>query len=207
MVEAAGRNKSITWCRLDRPAGVRTLQKTALVLILSALILSACASAPNSYPTAGQQARGFGPPRRVRLPTDSSDVLNELKGSRLDFVARYYREPTSRWPTLTPSEAQRVSSLGMKIVAVWESHSHNPAYFSYAAGYSDAMTAYRQAAAVGQPAGSAIYFAVDFDARREALNAVDQYFRGIAAGFAAAGQGRAKHQVGAFRSRPGFDAS
>src|SRR5258708_39976390 len=65
------------------------------------------------------------------------------------------------------------------------------------------MTAYRQAAAVGQPTGSAIYFAVDFDARREALNAVDQYFRGIAAGFAAAGQGRAQYKVGDYGSGTG----
>jgi hypothetical protein len=62
------------------------------------------------------------------------------------------------------------------------------------------MTAYKQAEAVGQPTGSAIYFAVDFDARREALNAVDQYFRGIAAGFASAGQGRTKYRVGVYGS-------
>jgi hypothetical protein len=94
----------------------------------------------------------------------------------------------------------------MKIVAVWESHSHNPAYFTYAEGYADAMTAYRQAESVGQPAGSAIYFAVDFDARRDALYSVDQYFRGVAAGFAAVSGGRAKYRVGVYGSGAVCDA-
>jgi hypothetical protein len=44
------------------------------------------------------------------------------------------------------------------------------------------MAAYRQAIAVGQPAGSAIYFAVDFNAPSQSLRPINQYFRGIAAG-------------------------
>jgi hypothetical protein len=172
-----------------------------LAFVLPALILAACqnqsnplvaALTPPPLPRLGNQG--------IDLPTDASDVLNELKGSPIGFVARYYRDPTSRWPTLTPSEAQRLSSLGMKIVTVWEGHSHNPDNFSYASGYGDAMSAYQQAKGVGQPAGSAIYFAVDFDARSDQLPAVDQYFRGIAAGFAAASNGRPDYKVGVYGS-------
>jgi glycoside hydrolase-like protein len=181
------------------------LKIAKLAPILPALILAACHSQPSPTLTV-ERPRSSGPARGIDLPTDASDVLNEVKDSRVDFVARYYRDPASRWPTLSASEAQRLSSLGLKIVAVWESHSRYPAYFSYSSGYNDALTAYRQARAVGQPAGSAIYFAVDFDARSQALEPVDQYFRGIAAGFAAASGGGAEYEVGVYGSGAVCDA-
>jgi hypothetical protein len=167
--------------------------------------LAACQSEPGPTLTA-ERPRSVGPARGLDLPTDASDVLNELKDSRVDFVARYYRHPTSRWPTLSASEAQRLSSLGLKIVAVWESRSRDPGYFSYLSGYDDAVTAYRQARALDQPAGSAIYFAIDFDARSQRLEAVDQYFRGIAAGFAAASGGSMEYQTGVYGSGAVCDA-
>jgi hypothetical protein len=136
--------------------------------------------------------------RGIDLPTDASDVLNELKESRFEFVARYYRAAESRWPALTPSEAQRLSSLGLKIVAVWEWHSGKPEHFTYASGYSDAVAAYPQARAVGQPAGSAIYFAVDFNA--QSIEPIDEYFRGVAAGLAAASGGNPGYAVGVYGS-------
>jgi Domain of unknown function (DUF1906) len=135
------------------------------------------------------------------MPTDASDVISELQGRPwLQFVARYYRDPASRWPALTASEARRLSALGYKIVTVWEWHSADPAYFSYATGYNDALNAVRQAKTVGQPPGSAIYFAVDFNARGGALYQVDQYFRGANAGLAAAGGGRPEYKIGVYGS-------
>jgi hypothetical protein len=167
--------------------------------LLAALVLAACADQAPAVVGAVAPPR-LGPARGIDIPTDASDNLNELRDSRLDFVARYYRDPASRWPTLSASEAQRLSSLGMSMVAVWESHSHQPAYFSYASGYYDAIVAYNQAIALGQPLGSAIYFAVDFDAGPTALPLVDQYFRGITAGLVAAGRGRAKYKTGVYGS-------
>jgi hypothetical protein len=180
-----------------------------LTPVLPALILMACHGRPNPTLTidpslAIAQPRTVGAAQGIDLPTDASDVLNELRDSRLDFVARYYRDPTSRWPTLSASEAQRLSSLGLKIVAVWEPHSSGSTYFSYSSGYYDAIAAYGQAKAIGQPAGSAIYFAVDFNAR--ALAPIAQYFRGIAAGLAAASGGRAEYKVGVYGSGAVCDA-
>ncbi len=173
--------------------------------ILPALILTACHGRPNptSVPTLVppltiEEPRRTGLAQGIDVPTDASDVLNELKDSRIDFVARYYRDPTSHWPALSASEAQLLSSLGLKIVAIWEPPSSDPAYFSYFSGYNDAIAAYRQARAVGQPAGSAIYFAVDFNA--QALAPIEQYFRGIAAGLAAASGGGAEYRVGVYGS-------
>jgi hypothetical protein len=199
------------------------LKLAKLIPVLPALILAACHGRPGPAPTI-DPALAIGPvptiapPRSIGsaigstigstqgidLPTDASDVLNELKDSPLAFVARYYRDPTSRWPALSAREAQLLSSLGLKIVAVWEPHFPDPAYFSYFSGYDDAITAYRQAKAVGQPAGSAIYFAVDFNA--QALAPIEQYFRGIAAGLAVASSGRAEYEIGVYGSGAVCDA-
>ena len=90
--------------------------------------------------------------------------------------------------------------MGLNLVTVWESHSRYPSYFSYSRGYYDAASAYSQAKTVGQPAGSAIYFAVDFDARGADIVPIDQYFRGITNGLAAAGAGRPEYKVGVYGS-------
>jgi len=165
-------------------------------LLLSGLLLVAC----HNQSTTALQSRNL-LAQGIDLPTDASNVLNEIRDGKLDFVARYYRSPASRWPPLTAIEAQRLSSVGVNIVAVWEWHSHDPAYFSYASGYSDAISAYTQAKAVGQPAGSAIYFAVDYNASSSDISrAIDQYFRGVAAGLAAAGNGRSEYKVGVYGS-------
>ena len=134
----------------------------------------------------------------IDLAMDTSNVVDELRGSRIDFVARYYRDPTSSLPALSIPEAQKLASLGLKIVAVWEQNSPDPENLSYSSGHSDAISAYKQAKGIGQPAGSAIYFAVDYNAHD--LEPAKQYFRGIAAGLAAASGGRAEYQVGVYGS-------
>jgi hypothetical protein len=169
-----------------------------LALVLAVLALAACESAP---PPVIPAPRPTGVAQGIDMATDARDVSLELKSSRLDFVARYYRDPASRWPTLSAAEAKMVSAAGMRLVAVWEWHSGRPDYFSYASGYADAMAAYRQAKGVGQPAGSAIYFAVDFNAQEGDIRGpVDQYFRGVAAGFKAAAGQVPEYRVGVYGS-------
>jgi hypothetical protein len=126
------------------------------------LVLAGCGGSEPPLVASGGVAAGA--IRGIDIPTDARDVSQELKGSGLHFVARYYRDPASRWPTLSAEEARSVAGSGMKLVTVWESHSHKPEYFSYASGYADGIAAHRQAKGIGQPAGSAIYFAVDYNA-------------------------------------------
>jgi hypothetical protein len=167
----------------------------AFVLVLG---LAACGGplAP-PVPPLTQRMPGI---QGVDLATDSGDVLGELRTSGLDFVARYYRDPTSRWPALSAAEAQRLSSLGLKIVVVWESHSGTPAYFSYAQGYWDGINAWRDGVSAGQPAGTAIYFAVDYNAGGAQMYQIDQYFRGINSAFAAASRGGPGYRIGVYGS-------
>jgi hypothetical protein len=176
------------------------LQLPKFSTVFPALLLAACHQPPIPPPAAIEPPVLVRSGQGVDLATDSSDVLNELQASGLNFVARYYREPDSRWPPLSAGEAQRLSALGLKIVAVWESHSRTPAHFSYAPGYSDALTAYSQAKAIGQPIGSAIYFAVDFNVQEPYFALIDDYFRGVGAGLAAASGGISDYAVGVYGS-------
>jgi hypothetical protein len=175
------------------------LKSKNLALLLPLLLLAGCYNA-DPKPVVQQQPK---PPSRaqgVDLPTDAGHVAHHIKSNGLDFVARYYRKPDSRWPTLSASEAKVLSALGLNVVAVWESHSQHRNYFTYGRGYWDAVSAYRQAKAVGQPAGSAIYFAVDFDATGADLYPIDQYFRGITAGLVASNGGSSEYKVGVYGS-------
>jgi Rv2525c-like, glycoside hydrolase-like domain len=181
------------------------LKLAKLAPLFPGLMLMACQGLPSPPPAIELPAR-IGSGQGIDVPTDASDVLMDLEGSGVEFVARYYREPGSRWPALSASEAQRLSSLGLKIVAVWEARSRDLAHFTYSTGYGDAVTAYGEAKAAGQPMDSAIYFAVDFNPRSELLASVAEYFRGVNAGLAAASGGRANYAVGVYGSGAVCDA-
>lgn len=169
------------------------------IVIVIGLVLAGCAEAPPP-PSPLPHPNGFA--QGIDMPTDARDYSQELQGSHVDFVARYYRDPGSRWPTLTAAEAKMISATGMRLVTVWEWHSGRPDYFSYASGYADAMAAYRQAKGVGQPPGSAIYFAVDFNAYDDDIRGrIDPYFRGVQTGLtAAAGKAPPDYRVGVYGS-------
>jgi hypothetical protein len=141
-------------------------------------------------------------PKGIDLPTDVGGKIDAIREANLDFVIRYYRNPTSQWPSLSASEARLLSNAGLTVVAIWEAASAHISYFTHLDGVNDATSAYHQAHGIGQPVGSAIYFAVDFDARDGAdTAAVTDYFRGVAAGFVAAAAGDAPaYKVGVYGS-------
>jgi hypothetical protein len=120
----------------------------------------------------------------MRIAVGNCEEKASLGTLNLDFVARYYRSPTSHWPSLSASEAQLLLA-GLKIVAVWELASTTPRIFSRLSGVNDSTGAYHQAQTIGQPAGSAVYFAVNYDASgTDIVGPINDYFRGVAAGFA-----------------------
>jgi hypothetical protein len=174
--------------------------KNLRVLLPILLLTAGCeTAAPPPLAAVAPPRAGFA--RGIDLPIDARDVSQELKGSGVDFVARYYRYPTSRWPTLTAEEARSVAATGMKLVTLFESHSHRPDYFNYQSGFSDGLTAYQQARRIGQPAGSAIYFAVDYNApQNDIAGPIDRYFRGVRAGLFAASGGKPEYRIGVYGS-------
>src|SRR5262249_41454864 len=73
--------------------------------------------------------KGANMAKGIDLATDAGREITAIRGASLDFVARYYRSPTSHFPSLSASEA-RLLSAGMKIVAVYEGASTHASYFS-----------------------------------------------------------------------------
>jgi peptidoglycan hydrolase-like protein with peptidoglycan-binding domain len=103
----------------------------------------------------------------------------------MKFVARYYSDTVSK--TLTLSEAQALSNAGLQMVVVFEDLNNVIEKFSSDTGTSQAQKALQIAQAVGQPAGSAIYFAVDFDPlAADVSGPVTQYFQAVNAVLTAA---------------------
>jgi len=105
-----------------------------------------------------------------------------LKQNNIAFVGRYYSRTTQiAGKKLTQAEAQLLSQNGLEIVAVYEDGPTSYSYFSATRGTADAGGALQQAAAVGQPDGSAIYFTVDYDAAQSDIEGnITAYFEAIA---------------------------
>jgi hypothetical protein len=131
-----------------------------------------------------------------------------MKATGYDFIARYYAHSGSK--RLSPAEAKLVSAVGgLQVVAVWEDAATHTGYFSRARGVDDGTSAYHAALLIGQPARSAIYFAVDYDAPPAAISgAISDYFRGLAAGFAAIASAMPPaYRIGVYESGARCDAT
>ena len=110
-------------------------------------------------------------------PCPSASVAECLAASGYAFVGRYYTAASDAWKLLTKSEAQMLSAAGLSIVSLFENGGRA---FSADIGSADANTALGCAASVGQPAGTPIYFAVDYDATSEDISGdIIPYFRAI----------------------------
>jgi hypothetical protein len=113
-----------------------------------------------------------------------------LRAAGVSTVIRYYSRDTIR-PSkrLSREEAQALAGTGLRLGVVHEARRGDLAdSFEHASGIADARHARTYGAStIGQPAGSAIYFAVDFDATAAQIrNLIVPYFRGIADAFAEA---------------------
>jgi len=113
----------------------------------------------------------------------TSSTIACLNSNGIAFVGRYYSRTTHvEGKKLTASEAKLIAGGGMQIVAVYEDGPTGYSYFSASRGTADANGALAQAAAVGQPHGSAIYFTVDYDAAAsEIAENITAYFQAVAA--------------------------
>lgn len=105
----------------------------------------------------------------------SAAKAKELYANGYDFICRYFSHNPEK--NLTRPEAQDISDAGLSIVSAWEAQGDQYASFNTVMGLADAVAAKNQAQACGQPAGSAIYFAVDFDATQAEIDGgISGYF-------------------------------
>lgn len=90
------------------------------------------------------------------------DITMSLKNQQYQFVARYYS--LNSWKVATTSEIAAIKNAGMKMVTVYQDSNNEPQYFTEEIAQQQASYAISLARSKGQATGSAIYFAVDFDA-------------------------------------------
>ena len=133
---------------------------------------------------------------------------SNLQGAGYSFAAQYIGiDPATEdgGASVTTAQVQSDLAAGLQVVSIFETNGMSSTnfqtgaatfgwetYLTAAQGETDAAAAYKAAVAVGQPAGSAIYFAMDFDpaatdgsiTEATALSRVDAYFSGIATYFA-----------------------
>ncbi|MEI5996298.1 DUF1906 domain-containing protein [Paraburkholderia bengalensis] len=112
-----------------------------------------------------------------------------LAAAGVKTVIRYYSRDTVR-PSKRPTraEANQFCAAGLRLGIVHESRQGNIATnFDRSCGVADAQYARQYGAnEIDQPAGTAIYFGVDFDASLDEIRTrIIPYFQGIADAFAA----------------------
>lgn len=93
--------------------------------------------------------------------------LRSLFENSFKVAFHYYSRTPGK--NLTAASAQQLSNLGFWIGVVWEAAGSDPDNFNAVQGASDAQAAVAQALAVGQPQGTGIAFAVDFDPSPEQI--------------------------------------
>jgi hypothetical protein len=117
--------------------------------------------------------------------TDCLPFATQIAGQGMKFAARYYSDNAGKALTLT--EAQALSAAAVNIVTIFENSNNKAAFFSTDIGNSQAASALQQAATIGQPPFTAIYFAVDYDAAAtDVQGPITDYFTAIKSAFAAA---------------------
>jgi hypothetical protein len=123
-----------------------------------------------------------------------------LKRQGYDFAMRYYSNNASK--NLSLGEARALSQAGLKIGVVWETSGTHAAFFTRAQGLADGAQAYRMAReSIGQPFGSAIYFAVDYDPTQADIDGgISNYFTGVHAALYVANDGAPSYRVGVYGS-------
>jgi peptidoglycan hydrolase-like protein with peptidoglycan-binding domain len=114
----------------------------------------------------------------VDTDSNTSDHIPFLRNKGVTAVGRYYS--SKAWKRLTRQEAHALSDAGIEIFTVFED-SGDPE-LSADRGVHDAQIALQQATGVGQPQGSAIYFAMEhlpngYNASH--LPGIRNYYRGL----------------------------
>jgi hypothetical protein len=123
-----------------------------------------------------------------------------LKAQGYDFALRYYSNNASK--NLSLGEARALAGAGLQIGVVWETSGTHAGFFTRAQGLADGAQAFRMAKeSIGQPFGSAIYFAVDYDPTQADIDGViSNYFTGVHAALYVANEGEPSYRVGVYGS-------
>jgi len=102
-----------------------------------------------------------------------------LAAAGAGFVGRYLVPSSYAWKRMVRTEAEAITAAGMKIISVFQKGKDGPAGGA-ANGMVDGKQAYYEAQLIGQPLGSAIYFACDWEVGSSQMPAIEAYLRAVA---------------------------
>jgi len=124
-----------------------------------------------------------------------------MRGRGFRTAIRYYTAQASS-KRLTRKEAEAVTAAGFTLAAVYQDRAREAESFSEAIGRAAGRRAHEYAlGTIGQPAGSAIYFSVDFDASAQELSTnIVPFFEGLRAAMDEAAAGTAAYRIGTYGS-------
>lgn len=140
-------------------------------------------------------------PSVLDTTVNCAPLVGCLRRQGYDTVIRYYSH--SAWKRIEQAEARALAIGGLRLAAVYQNRQNQAADFDRAKGEAAGRHACDYARnVIFQPPGSAIYFAVDFDASTaEVDQRVIPYFEGVRAAFAAmASDGAGDYRVGVYGS-------
>jgi hypothetical protein len=140
-----------------------------------------------------------------------TSIATCIKNAGFAFAIRYYNIKNSKQlPTkrLILSEAQALVKAGLQLGVVFQQGGRDPASFNHATGVQHGAAAHGRANEIGQPAGSAIYFSVDFDAAPALVaKGIKDYFKGVREGLLPQPTEATRGTRSAFMARVWFVAS
>lgn len=141
----------------------------------------------------------------IDTPANTTAKLACLKSKGVTTVIRYYNFRNSQQlpdKRLDPPEAQALAASGIQIAVVFQQGQNSALAFSDAQGFKAGLAAFRHARnKIGQPAGSGIYFSVDFDASTSEINQrIVPYFQGVRRAFSQESGGGPSYRVGVYGS-------
>lgn len=118
----------------------------------------------------------------------SARAAKTLRSEGISFAARYLVPNTggTAWKALTAAEAKDIRDAGLAIMPIWETYAARIKEGAKA-GTEDGRTARKLASGMSLPAGTAIYFAADYNVPAADYDAVEAYLRA------------ARNEVGAYR--------
>jgi Domain of unknown function (DUF1906) len=135
---------------------------------LGAFLLFASLSSAHAVPTCNSHrefpAVDLSQPVTTISMKSGKTGLDGLKAIGVKTIARYYDwvESGTSCKSLFPKESDAIIAAGFSIITIFQHENSDPeTFFDKSRGARDAREAIAMAAANGQPAGSAIYFAVD----------------------------------------------
>lgn len=141
----------------------------------------------------------------IDTPFSTESSIPCLLSQEVKTVMRYYNFSNSRnFPNkrMELAEAQTLAAHGIQIGVTFQQRQNQIADFSESQGVAAGRRAYRFAKdSIGQPAGSGIYFSVDFDASSsEIKNGIAPFFQGVKRAFAEESGGTPDYRTGAYGS-------